>query len=78
MPHVVVKLWPGPSEEPQHAIGPEAAPVAALQRNCGSTEDSISVASEEVASADWMQQVYQPEIAPAMGRLHKKPGYGPS
>jgi 4-oxalocrotonate tautomerase len=76
MPHVVVKLWPGRSEQQKAALARDI--VAALQKNCGSTDASISVAIEEVASADWMQQVYESEIAPAMERLYKKPGYGPS
>ena len=76
MPHVVVKLWPGRSEQQKAGLARDI--VAALQKNCGSSDASISVAIEEVASEAWMQQVYEPEIAPAMERLYKKPGYGPS
>ena len=76
MPHVIVKLWPGPSEQQKAGLARDI--VAALRNNVGSADDSISVAIEEVAPADWMQQGYQPESAAALERLYKKPGYGPS
>jgi hypothetical protein len=58
-------------------LGGRRSECAARSPPHGSTEASISVAIEEVASAEWMRQVYEPEIAPAMERLYKKPGYGP-
>lgn len=75
MPHVVVKLWPGPSEAQKAALAQEI--VAAIGRNVGSAADSVSVAIEEVPAARWMEQVYRPEIAPSIDRLYKKPGYEP-
>jgi 4-oxalocrotonate tautomerase len=75
MPHVVVKLFPGRSEPQKSAL---AARIAqALVETADSREDAISVAIEEVAPADWMSQVYGPEIAPKLDTLYKKPGYGP-
>lgn len=75
MPHVVVKLWPGPTE-PQKAELAQAL-AEALKKTIGSSDKSISVAIEEVAPAEWMKAVYEPEIAPRMAALYKKPGYEP-
>ena len=75
MPHVVVKMWAGKTEEQKQALA--QAMVEALKTTLGSSDSSISVAIEDVAPQDWMQQVYEPEIAPRLQSLHKKPGYGP-
>jgi 4-oxalocrotonate tautomerase len=74
MPHVIVKLWPGPSEEQKARLSDEIA--RSLAQVIGSKDSSISVDIEEVAPDDWMARVYEPEIAPRLGRLYKKPGYG--
>lgn len=75
MPHVVVKLWPGPTEaqkkELVHRIVADV--VAAL----GTPEPSVSVGIVEVAPEDWVSDVYLREIAPNLGTLYKKPGYLP-
>ncbi|MEW6705961.1 MAG: tautomerase family protein [Pseudomonadota bacterium] len=76
MPHVVVKLWPGPSESQKAELAQAIA--EALKNTIGSADKSISVAIEEVVSEDWMTQVYHPEIAPRLASLYKKPGYGPT
>jgi 4-oxalocrotonate tautomerase len=39
------------------------------------SEESVSIAIEEVASSDWSKIVYDPDIQPNMARLYKKPGY---
>lgn len=75
MPHVVVKMWSGKSDEQKAAL--TQALVQALKSTLGSSDSSISVAIEDVAPEDWMRQVYEPEIAPRLESLHKKPGYGP-
>jgi 4-oxalocrotonate tautomerase len=76
MPHVVVKMYAGRSDEQKQALA--AAMVDALKSTVGSSDSSISVAIEEVAPEDWMPQVYEPEIAPKLQALYKKPGYGPA
>jgi 4-oxalocrotonate tautomerase len=75
MPHVVVKLWPGPSEAQKARLAEEIA--RSITQTIGSKDVSISVAIEEVAPDDWMTQVYETEIAPNLERLYKQPGYGP-
>lgn len=73
MPHIVVKHWPGPSEEQKAELA--AKIVEAVMTTFGSREASLSVAIEEVDSKVWMDTVYQPEIAPKLDALYKKPGY---
>ncbi|MGM9487873.1 tautomerase family protein [Ideonella sp. YS5] len=76
MPHVVVKMWAGKTEAQKQALA--QAMVEALKAAVGSSDSSISVAIEDVAPEQWMQQVYEPEIAPRLESLYKKPGYGPA
>ncbi|QCP49838.1 4-oxalocrotonate tautomerase [Trinickia violacea] len=75
MPHVVVKLWPGPSEDQKARLA--EAIVRSFVDTLHSSESSVSVAIEEVSPGEWMENVYRPEIAPNMARLYKKPGYDP-
>lgn len=73
MPHVIVKLWPGKSEEQKQRLAD--AIVKDITRILNSSDDSVSVAIEEVASSDWRETVYRPEIAGKPDQLYKKPGY---
>lgn len=75
MPHVVVKLFPGRSEQQKSDLASRI--TQALVAAADSREESISVAIEEVQPQDWMDQVYATEIAPRLDALYKKPGYGP-
>jgi 4-oxalocrotonate tautomerase len=74
MPHVIVKLWPGPTEQQKTQLADKI--VKSLVETIGTGEESVSVAIEEVKPKDWMAQVYRPDIEPAMASLYKKPGYG--
>ena len=75
MPHVIVKLYPGRSEEQKAQL------VAAIVKDVTAIarvgDDAVSVAIEEIAPSDWAEKVYQPEIVAARGKLYKKPGYAP-
>ncbi|MBX3594848.1 tautomerase family protein [Sphingomonas sp.] len=75
MPNVIVKLWPGKSAERKRRL--TAAIVDDVTDILGYGPDWISVALEEVASADWSDSVYGPDIARQWHRLAKRPGYGP-
>jgi 4-oxalocrotonate tautomerase len=75
MPHVVVKMYAGKTEEQKQALALEIQ--KALMTAIGSTEKSISVAIEDVDPADWVEKVYQPEIAGKPDLIYKKPGYDP-
>ncbi len=73
MPHVTVKLWPGKSEEQKQRLAARIADD--VMEVLGYGGESVSVAMEEVESADWAERVYQPDIVDAADRLYKKPGY---
>ena len=73
MPHIVVKLWPGSSEEQKQKLADEIAKAGA--DILGKGDAYFSVGIEEVESADWAEQVYKPEIIGRWDNLYRKPGY---
>ena len=73
MPHVIVKLWPGKSEEQKKELAERIAED--VMRVLGYGEESVSVGMEEIAPEDWAEQVYRPDIVEKPERLYKKPGY---
>ena len=60
MPHVIVKLWPGKSEQHKNRLAEEIAKDVMDILHYG--EESVSVAIEEVKSQDWAENVYKPDI----------------
>ncbi|UAB79292.1 tautomerase family protein [Erythrobacter sp. SCSIO 43205] len=75
MPHISVSLWPGKSALQHQALSD--AIVKSVVQTLGYGEDAISVGFAEVDPADWMEKVFQPEIAGRWTTLTKQPGYGP-
>jgi 4-oxalocrotonate tautomerase len=73
MPHVIVKLWPGKSEEQKRRLADAISKDVMNILNYG--EESVSVAIEEVSSKSWAEQVYKPDIVNNSDKLYKKPGY---
>ena len=73
MPHVIVKLWPGKSEQQKTRLAEAIAKDVMNILHYG--EESVSVAMEEVKSNDWVEKVYRPEIKNNLDKLYKKPGY---
>ena len=76
MPHVIVKLWPGKSEEQKSQLAGRI--TRAVTDVLGYGEESVSVAMEEVEAGDWRELVYKPDIASKPEQLYKKPGYDPA
>ena len=73
MPHVIVKLWPGKSEQQKNRLAEAIAKdIMDILRH---GEESVSVAMEEVKSQDWVEKLYKPEIKRNLDKLYKKPGY---
>ncbi|HEV8483914.1 MAG TPA: tautomerase family protein [Blastocatellia bacterium] len=60
MPHVIVKLWPGKSEQQKTRLAEEIANDVMSVLHYG--EESVSVAIEEVKPQDWAEEVYKPDI----------------
>ena len=73
MPHVIVKLWPGKSEDQKARLADAITRDVMNVLNYG--EESVSVAMEEVEPQDWAEQVYKPDIVNKPEQLYKKPGY---
>jgi 4-oxalocrotonate tautomerase len=73
MPHVIVKLWPGKTEEQKSRLADRITQDVMAVLNYG--EESVSVAIEEVKPEDWAEKVYKPDIVDNSERLYKKPGY---
>jgi len=73
MPHVIVKLWPGKSEDQKQQLADAIA--RDVMDVLGYGEESVSVAIEEIRAEDWAEKVYKPDIVKASERLYKKPGY---
>ncbi|MGH7976297.1 MAG: tautomerase family protein [Limisphaerales bacterium] len=73
MPHVIVKLWPGKSEQQKIRLAEEIVKSVMNIFNYG--EESVSVAMEEIKPQDWAEKVYKPDILGKPDKLYKKPGY---
>jgi 4-oxalocrotonate tautomerase len=73
MPHVIVKLWPGKTE--QQKVRLAEAIAKDVMDVLGYGEESVSVAMEEVEPQDWAEKVYRPDIEKKPVQLYKKPGY---
>jgi len=75
MPHVVVKMYKGRTEEQKKALT-EAVSKALIETvNC--SDDHISVAIEEYDKELWGDKVFYPEIMKDYDKLYKKPNYKP-
>lgn len=75
MPHVIVKLLSGRSEEQKAKIA--EAVTEAIMKTTNNGPDAVSVSIEDVEKADWAETVYKPEIIAKPDTLYKKPGYNP-
>jgi 4-oxalocrotonate tautomerase len=75
MPHIIVKLYPGRSEEQKKQLANEIVKDVAAIAKC--EEMVVSVAFEEVDPDDWAEKVYKPDILNNEENLYKKPGYNP-
>jgi 4-oxalocrotonate tautomerase len=73
MPHVIVKLWPGKSEQQKTRLADKIAKDVMDVLNYG--EESVSVGFEEINSQDWKEKVYKPDIQDKRDQIYKKPGY---
>jgi 4-oxalocrotonate tautomerase len=73
MPHVIVKLYAGRTEQQKTKLAQEV--TRAVTSTLGSPEDSVSVAIEDIEPSEWRAQVYVPDILGRVDTLYKKPGY---
>jgi 4-oxalocrotonate tautomerase len=75
MPHVIVKLYPGRTEDQKNRLADEIVRDVVEIAKCA--EKSVSVAIEEVHPDDWTEKVYRPDILDKAHTLYRKPGYNP-
>ena len=75
MPHIIVKLYPGRSEEQKAQLAETITKDAVTIAKCD--ESPVSVAIEEVKPGDWAEKVYKQDIPGKPGTLYKRPGYNP-
>lgn len=73
MPHVIIKLWSGRSEEVKQSLAEQIAKD--VSEGLKVDQDHVSVAFEEVGKADWCEQVYQPDMGDKGDQLYVKPNY---
>lgn len=75
MPHIIVKMYPGRSEQQKAELAQAITKDVMAIAKVG--DEAVSVAIEEVKSDDWTDKVYKPDILNVAGKLYKKPGYNP-
>lgn len=75
MPHVIVKMHPGRTDEQKNKLAQAIADSVVKIAKC--EEKSVSVAIEEIAPENWAETVYRPDIMEKEETLVKKPGYNP-
>ena len=73
MPHIIVKLYPGRSEDQKKQLANEIVKDVVEIAKC--EEKVVSVAFEEVDPEDWAEKVYKPDILNKKESLYKEPGY---
>ena len=75
MPHIIVKLYPGRSEEQKRQLASEILKDVVEIAKC--EEKVVSVAFEEIDKNDWPEKVYKPDIMEKKENLYIEPGYNP-
>jgi 4-oxalocrotonate tautomerase len=75
VPHIIVKLYPGRSEDQKRLLANEIAQDVVAIAKC--EEKSVSVSFEEIEPNDWAEKVYKPDILDKKDKLYKEPGYNP-
>jgi len=73
MPNIIVKLWPGKSEQQKTRLAEAITKDVMNTLHYG--EESVSVAFEEIPAQEWAEKVYKPDILNHPEKLYKKPGY---
>ena len=76
MPHVIVKLARGRSEDQKSKLADDVTRAVMAGANCPQTAVSVSI--EDVEPDRWTEDVYKRDILGSWETLYKKPGYDPS
>ncbi len=71
MPHIIIKLYPGRSNEQKRKLTQAIVDDVVSIANCEAK--SVSVAIEEINPEDWADKVYKPDILGNKDKLYKEP-----
>jgi 4-oxalocrotonate tautomerase len=71
MPHVIVKLYSGRSEQQNTRLAEEITRTVMAVLKFG--EKSISVRIEDIKPEDWAEKVYNPDILSKRETIYKQP-----
>ncbi|MDD5264832.1 MAG: tautomerase family protein [Candidatus Bipolaricaulis sp.] len=72
MPHIIVKMYPGRTEDKKKRLA--AAITKDVVEVLGCSEEVVSVAIGEVTQERWDEEVYRPDILGRREILYKEPG----
>lgn len=75
MPHVIIKMYPGRTDEQKSKLA--KAITKSVVDIANTSEEHVSIDIQEIAREDWAETVYKNEILPRYDKLLKKPGYDP-
>jgi 4-oxalocrotonate tautomerase len=75
MPHVIIKMYPGRTEEQKRKLVDSIAQSVVTIAKC--ELKSVSIAIEEVPTQEWVEKVYKPDILEKKDTLYMEPGYHP-
>jgi 4-oxalocrotonate tautomerase len=73
MPHVIVKLYRGRSDEQKRELA--LAITETLMSVLGSKQESISVGIEDVESTEWVDRVHRPDVLAKPNTIYEQPGF---
>ncbi|MFH2045940.1 MAG: tautomerase family protein [Pseudomonadota bacterium] len=71
MPHIIIKLYPGRSQEQKQKLTDAIVRDVVSIAKCEAK--TVSVAIEEVSSNDWDEKVFKPDILGNKNILFKEP-----
>jgi 4-oxalocrotonate tautomerase len=69
MPHIIVKLYPGRSEESKRSLAQKIN--QAVVESLDIPDDVISIAVEEIAKESWDEKVRRVDILPKQKSIYK-------
>ncbi len=73
MPHVIIKCYPGRTEEQKKKCADRVAQDIAEIMGCDLSHVSVDI--REIPREEWKQKVWDVDIAPNEKDLYVKPGY---
>lgn len=76
MPHVIVKMYPGRTEDQKIRLAEAITSSVVSIAVC--SEDAVSVSIEEIAPEEWREKVHEPFVSRSESTLYKKTKDTPS